>query len=363
MAYIRKLPSGKYQVQIRLQGLRPISKSFKKKKDATAFARQVESNSKLALALGNPVTRALTLADLIDEFLEQYTKKDTNIFSRLKWWKEHYGSRSLVQFSSDDVYEGIKTLLTKGTRGNPLKPQTTNRFKANLSVVFTYAQDNGHKSINNPCKEVKGKSEGKGRKRVFTQDEKIKFIEAAKQSDWDRFYLFVLMGFTCGARRGELIKLKWKDISFTDNQAFCGDTKSGDDKILHLTPTVIHEMKRIRGISNKSHSNVTELKKVRDIEDTLVFIGQQGKSHTYRNDWLKALKLAGIKERDDRYNETLVFHSERHTFCTDLHKAGKDLKIIQSLAGHKNINTTLRYTHDVEEIRASTTADVFGELG
>ncbi len=364
MAYIRKLPSGKYQVQIRQTGLRPITKSFLKKKDATAFARKVEGDSKLAQALGDPVTNQNTLSELINEFLEQYTKKDSNIFARLKWWKEQYGNCTLAQFSSNEVQEGIKTLLTKGTRGTAVKPQTTNRFKANLSVVFTYAQDNGRKSLNNPCKEIKGKPEGKGRQRTFTKDEKLKFLDAAKNSDWDRFYLFVLLGFTSGARRSELLKLRWKNIDFNTAQFFCGDTKNGDDKILHLTPVIVAELKRIQSISKKSSSNITELKKVRDIGNNLIFIGKQGKLHTsYWKNWTKALKQAEIKEYDDRYNEKLVFHSERHTFCTDLHKAGKDLKVIQSLAGHKNINTTLRYTHDDEEVKANAVADVFGELG
>ena len=125
MAYIRKLPSGKYQVQIRQKGLRPIFKSFKKKKDATAFARKVEGNSKLAQALGDPVTNQNTLSVLINEFLEQYTRKDNNIFTRLKWRKEQYGKFTLARFSSNEVQEGIKTLLTKGSRGKPLKPQTS----------------------------------------------------------------------------------------------------------------------------------------------------------------------------------------------------------------------------------------------
>ncbi|MCU7836713.1 MAG: site-specific integrase [gamma proteobacterium symbiont of Taylorina sp.] len=361
MAYIKKLPSGKYQVQIRLKGLRPISKSFKKKKDATDFARKVEGDIELARALGDPVTNKSTLADLIDDYLEQYDKKDQNAYTRLKWWHDQYGDRILTQFSSCDVQEGISILLKKGTRGRPLKPQTTNRFKANLSVVFTHAQNSG-KRIQNPCKNVKGKPEGKGRQRVFTEDEKLRFLKASKQSDWDRFYLFVLMGFTSGARRGELLKLKWKDIDFNTAQAFCGDTKNGESKILHLTPIVIEELIKIRDAIKKS--KVTELKKVRELQNTLVFIGQNGSTnHTYRKNWIKALKQAGIKELDDRYNERLIFHSERHTFCTDLHKAGKDLKVIQSLAGHKNINTTLRYTHDDEDIKASAVADVFGDLG
>ncbi len=88
------------------------------------------------------------------------------------------------------------------------------------------------------------------------------------------------MGFTSGARHGELLKLRWKNINFNTAQAFCGDTKNGDNKILHLTPVIIAELKRIPDISKKSSSNITELTKVRDIGNSLIFIGQQGKLHT-----------------------------------------------------------------------------------
>ena len=45
MAYINKLSSGNFQVQIRLKGLKPIYKTFSTKKMATDFARQVEGDT------------------------------------------------------------------------------------------------------------------------------------------------------------------------------------------------------------------------------------------------------------------------------------------------------------------------------
>ncbi|MCU7836734.1 MAG: transposase [gamma proteobacterium symbiont of Taylorina sp.] len=193
------------------------------------YARKVEGDIKLAMALGDPVTTQTTLSVLIDDFLKQYNKKDTNINTRLAWWDSQYGPIPISQFNQIYVLEGIKTLLNKGTRGKPLQPNTTNRFKANLSAVFNFAKDNGY-DIVNPCSGIKGKPEGQGRRRVFTEKEKHSFLEAAKKSDWPQFYLFILMGFTCGARAGELQKLTWKDIDFNKKQAFCSDTKNGDDK-------------------------------------------------------------------------------------------------------------------------------------
>ena len=52
MAYIRKLSSGNFQVQVRLKGLKPITRSFSNKTLAKEFAREIEGNSELARKLG-----------------------------------------------------------------------------------------------------------------------------------------------------------------------------------------------------------------------------------------------------------------------------------------------------------------------
>lgn len=53
----------------------------------------------------------------------------------------------------------------------------------------------------------------------------------------------------------------------------------------------------------------------------------------------KYLKLAGITKPN------ISVHSLRHSFCSRLLEKGVNLKAIQILAGHKNIQTTERYLH------------------
>jgi integrase/recombinase XerD len=46
-----------------------------------------------------------------------------------------------------------------------------------------------------------------------------------------------------------------------------------------------------------------------------------------------------------RIAQPVTFHSLRHSYATHLHECGTDIKLIQELLGHNDINTTLRYTH------------------
>jgi len=55
-------------------------------------------------------------------------------------------------------------------------------------------------------------------------------------------YLVVLMALTTGARRGELLGLKWSDIDFKSRLASLITTKNGKPRMLPLTQQVIAEL-------------------------------------------------------------------------------------------------------------------------
>jgi len=411
MSYsIIKLPNKKYKVQFRSRHIQgSINRTFLAKDEATCLGKELDEsldkliNDEQAIpaypaqtlldsihpllishvlhrpyfsGLGlNDSVNPLTLANLIDNYLlwhnNQPDKTDYGVAPRLRWWKENYGHIHIESFNAVDVSEGIEKIISgKGISDKKVRtPQTSNRYKANLSSVFTYAikpkrvhlrgsQTPKALLITNPCRLVQGEPEGTPRRRSLTLDEQERLIESSKHSEWKPLYALVLMALTCGARKGEILGLKWKDIDWENNTVFVLRTKNGDSKEMHLVPSLKNNLLKL-WLSVKSSTHDINLK------EHLIFRGTVSayRAFTMYNQWLKALKRADIKPIDDKYGEPIVFHSLRHTFCTTIHRNGEDLKTIQSLAGHRDISTTLRYTHDDKETKEKAIHNSFASYG
>lgn len=129
-----------------------------------------------------------------------------------------------------------------------------------------------------------------------------------------------------GLRVSEIINLKIKDIDSKNWQVFIARAKGKKDRYANLPESILEQLR----CYYKTYRPKTYL-----------FEGQVGEQYSTRS--LQSVFKAGLKKA--KINKDVGIHGLRHSFATHLLESGTDIRFIQELLGHNDINTTLRYTH------------------
>lgn len=138
-----------------------------------------------------------------------------------------------------------------------------------------------------------------------------------------------LMSLQTGMRAGEIFKLTWDCIDFSQRTIFIKDAKANNSRYVFMTQD-IKEM-----LVSRHPKRIG-----------LVFKNRKGKiilegSKTFDRVVDKLGFNLGIKDRRNK----VVFHTLRHTFASWLAMSGIDIYTIKNLMGHSTIKMTERYAH------------------
>ena len=333
MATIQKLMNKKgvsYRVQIRRKGLPNIFKTFTNKQDARRFALRIEESKSAHRAYSSKlIFNTLVEMYLTNEYLGTKPQMQR---SRLKHWLNHMGEMPINDIDKDDIAAGLDKLP------NEFSNATINKYKKLTSVVFNY----GIRELGlteNPTRYIRSLPEKKGRTRYLSDNERNRLFKACRASKWEKLYLLVLMAITTGARRGELLSLRWNDIDFERRTAYVSTTKNGQPKVLPLTDSVIRELQ----LFNKNDSSLIFASKVKE-----------NVAYCFTKPWKKALEDGEI--------EDFRFHDLRHSCASYLAQSGASLLEIADVLGHKQISVTKRYAHLCIEHKSSLINRVMSKI-
>lgn len=136
----------------------------------------------------------------------------------------------------------------------------------------------------------------------------------------------VILLYSAGLRRAELLNLRLEDIDSTRMLIRIRAGKGGKDRQTLLSPCVLGEL-RLYYRQWKPES--------------YLFEGRPGERYSATS-VLKVVKRAALRAGIRRQVSP---HILRHSFATHLLEQGTDLRYIQSLLGHNSSKTTERYTH------------------
>lgn len=319
----------------------------------------MSSTTPAALPAANTIQYApgVTLSALANDYFAQYDGRDISRPQRIAWWVDRLGQRPAASITDDDVFAGLEELLTTPARyyagvdadgrkifrvrAEKRSKSTINRYHVALGALFSWAIKRRRmpKGWENPCAKIERLREPAGVVRFLSDDERERLLTACRASSWPQLYLLVLLAITTGARRSELLHLRWSDIDLERGCARACTTKNGDSRVLPLTAAAIAEL---------------QLRQGRPAALVFASRARPQKPFSFEEAWRatrKAAKLPGFR-----------FHDLRHTCASYLAQNGASLLEIADVMGHRQLAMTKRYAHLTINSKASLVNRVLGDI-
>lgn len=200
----------------------------------------------------------------------------------------------------------------------------------------------------------------------LTRDEVARLF-AELEGDW---LLLAKLGYGTGLRLMELLRLRIKDLDFGNNLVIVKDGKGGKDRIVPMPKSLvdplrrrvestiqIHKLDMINGFGEVWMPEALARKyptSAKDPKWQYVFPsreictaedGARRRHHLFPNGFQTELRKAGLRAK---ITKRVHPHLLRHSFATHFLENGGNLQMLQKLLGHKEVTTTMIYTHCVD---------------
>ncbi len=271
----------------------------------------------------------LTFGNLFNEYLERHSKPNKRTWredeSKYKTYLERpLGKKKLSTIDRRDIAL-IHSGITKD--GHDI---TANRVLALTSSIFGWGISAGLWELN-PAIGIKRNKE-KSRDRFIQGDELPRFFEAVAKEENEAIRDYVLISLLTGARRANVLAMRWQDINFERAEWRIEETKNGTPQTVALSPEAVEIL-----LNRKPSDN-----------EVFVFPGSGKAGHLMepKKGWKRILERAGI--------DNLRIHDLRRTLGSWQAKTGASLAIIGKSLNHKNQNTTAIYARlDLDPVRDS----------
>lgn len=334
-----------------------------------AAAKAARDDARVAARRGEYVDRTnVTVADYLHEWLQSHAcSVKPKTLAGYRYDIEHYivpriGGQRLQSLRPAIVSKMYRDIAVNGGRyGGPLSARTVAHTHTTLRKALNDAVHVERLIASNPAERAKRpRLETREVGKVWTADELRRFLSAAQDH---RLYAFYRLAAYTGARRGELLYLRWSDLALDEREV----TFSGSETVV--------EGRRVRGTTKGDRSRVVSLDagtvaimrehRTRQVAERLkagslwtdtdhVFVRADGgplSPDTPTQIMPKLTAKAGVSPAP--------LHDLRHVHATTLLLAGVPPHVVAARLGHRDATITLRVYAHVLRLDAAEVGEVF----
>lgn len=281
----------------------------------------------------------LTFSELFHEYFERHSKP------RKTTWKEDIqkyqdylqkplGNKKLSAITRQEIAKIHSNVTHSG------HAVAANRVLALISSIYGWSISAGLWN-ENPAIGIKRNKEH-SRDRYLKADELPRFFEALSEEPNTTIRDYFLISLLTGARRSNVLAMRWQDISFDQLEWHIPMTKNGTPQIVSLSPEAMQVLQS-RKLSDNS-------------EYVFPGNGKSGHLEEPKKGWNRILCRAGI--------EDLRIHDLRRTLGSWQARTGTSLAIIGKSLNHKSHASTLVYARlDLDPVRDSVNRATSAMLG
>lgn len=304
-----------------------------------------------------------TVNQLYDKYIsEKYDLKPTTkanyIYMYDHFVRESFGRRKIASVKYSDVKKFYYGLLMDQT----LKPNTLDNVHTQLHPAFQMAVRDGLIRVN-PTDGVMAEIKKshlweKPQRHALTipqQKAFVDFITTHKEYCGWFPVLIVLLG--TGMRIGECLGLRWDDLDFEQRTIPMMDE-------VYEAFLQEYEMQKCMGYESETIDDYTNFVFL-TAGGSVLSPGSVNRAITNITEAYNAVETnaARMEKRDPVLLPHFSAHNLRHTFCTRFCENESNLKVIQSVMGHKDISTTMDiYAEATEEKKQEIMASLQGKI-
>jgi integrase len=278
------------------------------------------------------IKQEMTLKDLFEKFMERYSRPYKKCSGedekQIPLHLDHWFNRRLSSITKPMVKEWFDKLsvsrpVGKRTEGGPY---AANRTLERLKAMYNKAIEWGYEGAN-PCVGIKKNKEIK-RDRFLKPGEMKRFFKAVAEESNEEARNYVLLSVLTGARRNNVLSMRWEEIDFERRVWRIPETKNGEPLEVPLVDRAISLLKSLP----RSSEWVLPSKRAS---------GRTGHLADPKKAWDRILNRAGISN--------LRLHDLRRTMGSYQAIMGASLTIIGKSLGHKSMEATQIYARLSED--------------